>query len=91
MIFSLDGKVILWDIRSVGGSVVEWEPFQGGLANFAVHDRSGVFAAYVLRGELEYLESKNVLFLAGRRQSEGVWFDNRTFKSTRSPLGPIHP
>ncbi|KIO31941.1 hypothetical protein M407DRAFT_4824 [Tulasnella calospora MUT 4182] len=42
---SLDGKVILWDIRSVGGSVVEWEPFQGGLANFAVHDRTGVFAA----------------------------------------------
>ncbi|KAG9012700.1 hypothetical protein FRB90_006515 [Tulasnella sp. 427] len=41
---SVDGKVVLWDIRSNAGDVVHWN-IEGGLANFALHDRAGVFAA----------------------------------------------
>jgi len=41
---SLDGRVVLWDIRSPNGAAMEWEPHPGGLANLAMHDHTAVFA-----------------------------------------------
>jgi len=47
-LYSVDGEVRVWDIRTHHGSIMDYRPFSGGLANMALHNQTGNWAVYVL-------------------------------------------